>query len=368
MPLATAHVKLTEQGARRVLALAGRLDAVGAGQVWRRAMQEAERAQGRPLALDLRDVSFCDMSGATLLAAIDTAHGRIEEISGGPERLVELLQRARRAGERQPEPPVRARNTLQGQVTAVAARAAARIGFIGEIALATLAAPRRRRMVRLLDMARYAEQAGARSLPLVVMLGYLMGLILAFQSAVPMRRFGADLFVANLVSISLVRELGPLLTAVILSGRTASAFAAEIGTMKVNEEVDALTTMGLHPVTMLVLPRMAAVMLVIPVMTVVLEIAGLAGMATVMVSFGFPLSAITRQVQSAVVLGDLFGGLFKSAVFGLAIAAIGCRAGLATGIGPRAVGMSATAAVVGGIVSTILLDGVFALIFYRLGL
>ena len=128
--------------------------------------------------------------------------------------------------------------------------------------------------------------------------GYLIGLILAFQSAVPMRRFGADIFVANLVAISLLRELGPLLAAVILAGRTGSAFAAEIGTMKVNEEIDALITMGLDPMTMLVLPRMIAAMLVMPVMTLVLDIAGLLGMTTVMRGFGFPLVTIARQVQN----------------------------------------------------------------------
>ena len=223
-------------------------------------------------------------------------------------------------------------------------------------------------MLRMPDLLRYIDQAGVRSLPLVMLLGYLIGLILAFQSAVPMRRFGADIFVANLVAISLVRELGPLLAAVILAGRTGSAFAAEIGTMKVNEEVDALMTMGLDPMTMLVLPRMIAAMLVMPVMTLALDIAGMLGMTTVMRGFGFPLVTIATAGAELGDRGDLYGGLFKAVCFGLAVAAIGCRAGLGTGVGPRAVGLSTTAAVVGGIVATIALDGVFALIFYRLGL
>ncbi len=183
-----------------------------------------------------------------------------------------------------------------------------------------------------------------------------------------MRRFGADLFVANLVAISLLRELAPLLSAVILAGRTGSAFAAEIGTMKVNEEVDALVTMGLDPVTMLVLPRLIAAMLVMPALAMALDLAGLLGMATVMNAFGFPLVTIMHQVQTAATARDLLGGLFKGLCFGAVVATIGCRAGLSTGVGPRAVGQSATAAVVGGIVATILLDGIFALMFYRLGL
>ena len=201
-----------------------------------------------------------------------------------------------------------------------------------------------------------------------MLLGYLMGLILAFQSAVPLRRFGADLYVANLVAISLLRELGPLLSSIILAGRTGSAFAAELGSMKVNQEIDALTTMSLDPVTMLVLPRLIAAALVMPALILVLDIAGLLGMATVMNAFGYPLIAIAHQVQSAATASDMFGGLFKGLCFGSAVAIIGCRAGLGTGVGPRAVGQAATAAVVGGIVATILLDGLFALIFYRLNL
>ena len=207
-----------------------------------------------------------------------------------------------------------------------------------------------------------------RALPLVLLLGFLMGMILAFQSAVPMRRFGADLFVANLVTISLLRELGPLLSAVILAGRTGSAFAAEIGTMKVNQEIDALVTMGLDPMTMLVLPRLIAVMLVMPALALVLDIAGLLGMTVVMRGFGFPLVAILRQVQdAATVHATCSAGCSRRCASAPRSPRSAAAPGLSTGIGPRAVGLSATAAVVGGIVSTIVLDGVFALMFYRLG-
>ena len=368
MPSPAAHLNLVEQGARTMLALEGRLNAAGIGRLWRPAVLGAARARGRPLTLDLRGVSFCDTAGATLLAAIEAAHGGIDETIGESERVAALRQRARGAVGQRPAPPALQHPGPRARLVALLAGVAGRVAFVGEAALALLALPRRRRMFRTIELARHADQAGTRALPLLAMLGYLMGLILAFQSAIPMRRFGADLYVANLVAISLLRELGPLLAAVILAGRTGSAFAAELGTMKVNEEVDALATMGLHPMTMLVLPRLVAVMLVIPAMTMVLEIAGLCGMATVMAGFGFPVSAVSHQVQSAVSLTDFFGGLGKSVVFGMTVAAIGCRAGLSTGVGPRAVGQSATAAVVGGIVATILLDGLFALLFYRLGL
>jgi phospholipid/cholesterol/gamma-HCH transport system permease protein len=240
--------------------------------------------------------------------------------------------------------------------------------FLGEAVLAVARLPARHRLFRLSDLLRIADQAGVSAIPLALLLGTLIGLILAFQSLVPMRGFGADIYVANLVAISLIRELGPLLAAVILAGRTGSAFAAEIGTMKVNQEIDALTTMSIDPMTMLVLPRLVAAMIVMPALTVVLELAGLLGMTMVMVGAGYPLEAIGNQVSNWVQAADFYGGLFKALVFGAAVAAIGCRAGLSTGVGPRAVGLSATAAVVGGIVITVVLDGMFAVLFYRLGL
>jgi phospholipid/cholesterol/gamma-HCH transport system permease protein len=355
-------------GASQVFSFAGRLDAPGVGLVWQPTHRAARSGAGQPLTFDLQAVTLCDTAGATLLASLETAHGGGEaELLGADARAVALLARARAADRPPPKGPP-AEVTMRHVCGAAWVALSGGIAFMGEAAIAILRLPARRRMLRLSDLLRYADQAGVRSLPLVALLGYLMGLILAFQSAIPLRRFGADLFVANLVAISLIRELGPLLSSVILAGRTGSAFAAEIGTMKVNEEVDALTTMGLDPMTMLVLPRLIAAILVMPVMTIALELAGLAGMATVMSAFGFPLVAVLRQVQLAAHAGDLFGGLFKAACFGMAVAAIGCRAGLSTGVGPRAVGLSATAAVVGGIVATIMLDGVFALLFYRLGI
>jgi phospholipid/cholesterol/gamma-HCH transport system permease protein len=331
-------------------------------------MRAAGRARGHPLSFDLSAVSFSDVAGAGFLAAVEAAHGDAAQLIGAPEHVPALLVRARAAahdgatGEAAPRPSAR-------DVLAMAfGLALASVAFVGEAAFAIARLPTRHRMLRWSDLLRYIDQAGVRALPLVLMLGYLIGLILAFQSAVPMRRFGADIFVANLVALSLVRELGPLLAAVILAGRTGSAFAAEIGTMKVNEEVDALITMGLDPMTMLVLPRIIAAMLVMPVLTLTLDLAGMLGMATVLRGFGFPLVTIAMQVQNWVTTHDVYGGLFKAVCFGIAVAAIGCRAGLGTGLGPRAVGLSTTAAVVGGIVAAIVLDGLFALIFYRLDL
>lgn len=359
---------MQQHDGQTVIALSGRLDVEFIGPLWRPAMHAVTGARGHPLRFDLSAVSFCDVGGASFLAAMEKAHGQATDTAGAEPHVVELLRRARAVMQAESHAEVAVGWTLRDLMRAALALLANSVAFLGEAVVAFAHLPARRRMLRVPDLLAYADNAGVRSLPLLVLLGYLIGLILAFQSAIPMRRFGADIFVANLVAISLLRELGPLLSAVILAGRTGSAFAAEIGTMKVNEEIDALVTMGLDPMTMLVLPRMIAVMLVMPIMTLTLDIAGMLGMATVMQGFGFPLVTIARQVRNWVTAGDLYGGLFKAVCFGLVVAAIGCRAGLGTGIGPRAVGLAATSAVVGGIVATIALDEVFALIFYRLHL
>ncbi len=345
------------------LALAGPLTVQELPPLWSRVLQAAAAARGRPLVLDVTGATGCDTAGAALLAAAMARHGNAS-LRGATDALEELVRQATTAtaAPRPPRPP-----SPRPSLAPLLARLRGGTEFLGESVVAAVTAPRRRRQVRAADFIRLADAAGARAVPLVLLLGFLMGLILAFQASVPLRRFGADLFVVNLVALSLLRELGPLLAGVILAGRTGSAFAAELGTMKVNEELAALETMGLSTMTLLVLPRLMAAVMVMPVLTLVLEAAGLLGMLAVMMAFGFPPSAVFGQLLRAVHLRDLWGGLAKALVFGAVIAAIGCRAGLATGIGPRAVGQAATGAVVGGIVAIIVLDGLFAIVFYRLG-
>ena len=359
----TATLTTSQDAGATVLSFAGALDSVAAGALWRDAIHAAE-AQPR-LILDLAALTTCDTTGAALLAELAGHEGA--EIRNATPQVQALLHRVQAIAPA-PAPPTPPPVTWRDVLRAGSVAALGGITFLGESVVALIRLPARARQFRRADLLRTADQAGVRAIPLTLLLGTLMGLILAFQSLVPMRRFGADLYVANLVAISLIRELGPLLAAVILAGRTGSAFAAEIGTMKVNQEIDALTTMDIDPVTMLVLPRMLAAMLVMPALTIILEVAGLLGMTLVMVGAGYPVVTIANQVAQWVTPGDFFGGLSKAIVYGAVVAGIGCRAGLTTGIGPRAVGLSATAAVVGGIVATIVLDGLFAIIFYRLGI
>ena len=242
------------------------------------------------------------------------------------------------------------------------------ITFMGETAVTIARAARHPRLLRWSDLMRFLDEVGTRAFPLTLLLGFLIGVILAYQSSIPLRRFGAEVFVPNLVGISLLRELGPLLAGVVLAGRTGSAFAAEIGTMKVNEELDALRIMGIDPAAMLLLPRMVAAAIAMPVLALLMNLAGLAGMTLIMNTLGYPWAAVQSQLQQWLSLQDLTGGLFKAACFGVVIAGIGCRAGFSTGSGPRAVGDSATRAVVGGIVAIVALDGIFAVLFFRLGI
>ena len=362
-----ATLTTTRNGGTVLLRFAGTLDSVASGTLWQRAEREARGAD--QLVLDLAALDGCDTTGAALLVELTRtakAPEAVEIRAAGP-KVQALLTRVQAIGPA-PAPPTPPHVTWREALRSGLAAALGGTAFLGEAFVALIRLPSRTRMFRRADLLRTADQAGVRAVPLIILLGTLMGLILAFQSLIPMRRFGADIFVANLVAISLIRELGPLLAAVVLAGRTGSAFAAEIGTMKVNQEIDALVTMNIDPVTMLVLPRILAAMVVMPALTVILELSGLLGMTLVMVGAGWPPVTVANQVAQWVHPPDFFGGIAKAVVFGAVVAGIGCRAGLATGIGPRAVGLSATAAVVGGIVATIVLDGLFAIIFYRLGI
>jgi phospholipid/cholesterol/gamma-HCH transport system permease protein len=359
----TASFATREEAGRVVLVFTGTLSLNDVGQLWGPVLSAA---RARAPLLDVTAMPACDTAGATLLAV---ALGDGGEVRGANAEVTALLKRVREAravapaGVAPPGLPV-LRELLRRALIATANG----VAFMGEVAVATVRAPRQRRMVPLRDVLAFTDGAGVQAMPLIILLGFLMGLILAFQSSIPLRRFGAEIYVVNLVTISLLRELGPLLAAVILAGRTGSAFAAELGTMVVNDEVAAIRTMGIDPVTMLVLPRLLAALLVMPGLALLMELSGLVGMTVVMGVLGYPPVAVLHQATQAARLRDLLGGLFKAGVFGAAVAVIGCRTGLGAGLGPRAVGQAATAAVVGGIFATIVLDGVFTILFFRLNL
>ncbi len=242
------------------------------------------------------------------------------------------------------------------------------ITYTGEITWALIQSVVHPKSIRWSDTLQVAERAGVDALPIVALISFIVGLVMAFQAAIPMRMFGAELYVANLIGIAMVRELGPLMTAIVLAGRSASAFAAEIGTMRINEEIDALTVMGLHPVRFLIVPRIIASTIMTPLLTIFSNLVGILGGALVITSMGYPIISYYNQIVSFVTWIDFAGGLVKCFVFGILIAATGCIRGYQTQSGPSAVGISTTRAVVTGIILIAVFDGIFSIIYYYLGI
>lgn len=357
-----------------VVSLGGRLD-VSASALWRRAIALVEETLPPRLVVDGSAIESCDVAGVGLLVDL-----KIRQESGG--RVFELInfpERYRHLFELFPSDLVREKGKRvlsRGSVSEELGRSLFSrlrdlrllIAFIGELTSAlafALAHPRRARWGRCREV---MVSAGVDAFPIIGLMGFLIGLILAFQAGVPMRQYGADIFIINLVSITMLRELGPLITAVIFTGRSGSAFAAEIGTMKVNDEVSALATMGIDPVKFLAVPKVLAAILVMPLLTIFANLFGLIGATLVVMGMGYPLIVCLNRVVESVSVGDLLGGLFKSLVFGLLIAGVGCLKGLRTSGGAQSVGISTTRAVVAGIILIIVSDGVFAVLFYYLGI
>lgn len=242
------------------------------------------------------------------------------------------------------------------------------ITFIGQATIALLLSLLNPRKVRWKDVLVTSEKVGVNAFGIIALVNFLVGLVISFQSAIPLEKYGGTIFVADLLVLSTFRELGPLMTAIVVNGRSSSAFAAEIGTMKVNEEVDALTTMGLDPIRFLVVPKIIASLIMIPILTVFGNLFALIGGLVVMITLGFPPVAYLNEIVSAASYVDFLGGLFKSVFFAVIIAGVGCLEGLKTQKGPAAVGDSTTSAVVRGIILIILFDGIFGVLFYYLGI
>lgn len=242
------------------------------------------------------------------------------------------------------------------------------LAFLGEAVCCAALALVRPRQFRFGDAALAFQRASFDGLPVTIGVGFLLGVILAFQCAAALQAFGVEVYVSDMLAIALFRELGPIITAIILAGRTGSAFAAEIGTMKVDEELDALTTMGLPPVRFLVLPRVAAAVLAMPILTIFAEIAGLVGGALVLETMKVPPAVYWQHVTAISTVSMVLVGLAKSMGFGLLVGLIGCAAGMQTRATADGVGHAATSAVVGSIVAIAVSDGLLAVLFNLWGI
>lgn len=344
-------------------------------QIWREALPEIQKSNPALLVIDALKMKQCDGMGVALLYRIQL----LQKSVGGALEIRGLLPKYQSLLDDFSDVDLQSKTVSEieelshiehfGKEFETRIEESKRlIEYIGEIAMSFLSVFRHPRSVRWSEVLKVSEATGVNALPIIALIGFLLGLIMSFQSAIPMQRFGAEIFVANLVSLSLFRELGPLMTAIIMAGRSGSSFAAEIGTMKVSEELDALNTMGLNPVQFLIIPKIIAAMIVSPLLTLFFNLLGLVGSALVIISFGYPLVTFMNQAAKSVRYMDMAGGLFKSAVFGLLVASIGCLSGLQTREGASAVGESTTKAVVTGIIVIATTDGIFSVFFYLLGI
>ena len=242
------------------------------------------------------------------------------------------------------------------------------IRFLGDFILATATVLRHMKSFRWKETLYYAQRSGADAMPMVFVLSFLIGLVMAFQAAVQLRQFGANIYVADLVSLALTRELGPVFTALVLAGRSGSSFAAEIGTMTVNEEVDALVVMGFDVTRFLVLPKVFALAVCGPLLTLWANASGiLGGIVVGIVSLDVTASAFLTETYETLAMTDIASGMIKSLVFAFLIAIIGCLRGLQTRTGADSVGRQTTSAVVSATFSVIFADAVFTVFFHAIG-
>lgn len=322
--------------------------------------------------LDLAKCTELDASGVSLavflyrLAKSRGTEFRVVGADGDRKLLVDLALRGQDPVA--PPPPIGLVRQVGSASINVAASVIDLVRFIGELSIVSMQVARNPRLLRVRDTIAGMSRHGTDAVPVVSLLGLLIGTIIAFQTFDPMAKYGAKLQVADVVAISIVRELGPLITAIILAGRSGSAFAAEIGTMKVTQELDALRTFGIDAVRFLVIPRILAVVLVTPLLSVYATLLGVAGGFLILGPEGFTLAQYLDEVRGALDIGDFLQGLAKAAVFALLVGAIGCLAGMRTGQGPGAVGLSTTRAVVAGIVAIVVADAVLGSFFYALGI
>jgi phospholipid/cholesterol/gamma-HCH transport system permease protein len=329
--------------------------------------------------IDLSEVSQLDTSGAMLFYRVAKAfesQGTKVAYTGVSESHQPLLQLVE-AAEREPHdvelPP---ENTFVLMVERVGksvfealAEGTALLNFFGMTIVKLLQAFKNPRRLRFVSLVYQIEQTGLNAVPIVALLSFLIGLVLAYQGADQLLQFGAEIFTVNLLAVSVLREIGVLLTAIMVAGRSGSAFTAQIGTMKVNEEVDAMQTLGLDPIEVLVLPRVNALLITLPLLAFIADLSGLLGGAVMSLSsLDLNIVQFMRQLEEAVSLKNFLVGMVKAPVFAFLIAMVGCYEGLRVSGSAESVGRMTTKSVVEAIFLVIVADAVFSIVFAVLGI
>lgn len=360
--------------------LSGVLNAYSLGGVWTqiRDSQDEWLKQGdskaKSLSVDCASAASLDGAGIAFLIAIQEAQinaGAKYELSGLAPRYQPLLKEFDPISNLFPVPAAKPKRSFVVS-TGMAVQnliddTVGLITFTGHLFSDLVWSVRNPRQVRWGDFINAAVEAGIAALPIVGLVAFLIGVILSFQAAIGMQQFGAVSFVGPLAALGIVREMGPLITAILLAGRSSAAFAAEIGTMTVNSEVDALVSGGLSPIRFLVVPRVLAGILVAPILTLFADIVSIFSSMLTMLIYGIPFVNFYNGMLSAVDVEDILSGLLKATLFGVVVSAMGCLRGMQTGTGAAAVGISATRAVVSSIVMIVIVDGIFAFISYKTG-
>ena len=365
------QVQQTSQG-ETVYSFSRPLDFQHAQDVWESILKSLRSKPPRKLILDFQHISTIDSSGFALIRILKRyCEGRgilLEHraIPAGSEYFVRFLESSSTAPSETTESSLEKRIGSLGERVRDGVREwSDLIRFLGEFILSAGKALRHFRRFRWREVLYTTQLSGADAMPIVFLLSFLLGLVMAFQGAVQLRQFGANIFVADLLSLAMTRELGPVFTAVILAGRSGSAFAAEIGTMKVNEEIDALVVMGFDITELLVLPRVVALALCGPLLTMLANGSSIVGGIVVgIVSLDLTPASFFQEVYAILTLTDVMGGLAKSLVFSILVALIGCFRGLQAEKGADSVGRQTTSAVVSGIFLIILADAVFTILYH----
>jgi phospholipid/cholesterol/gamma-HCH transport system permease protein len=333
-----------------------RLTAVGRGQKFDFDMSRVERIDGGTMALLVHLRNELKLRGvrSDFIGATGTVHDLVH-LYGGAENPVRRKRRR----------PKSALDQLGEGTLGFFKSVREVLGFFGDMILAFLGLLREPRTGNWKEIPHLMERTGADAVPIVILINFLVGFVMAFQGAVQLKQFGANIFVADLVGLSVVRELGPLMTAIIVCGRSGAAFAAELGSMKVAEEIDALRTMGFGPIRYLVLPRTVALMLVVPMLTLLADLVAIGGGLVVgVMSLDLTVTAYLGETQKALGVWDVFSGVLKSVVYALAIALISCQQGFAASGGAEGVGRRTTSSVVSILCCLILIDAGFTALFY----
>jgi len=352
--------------------LAGRLDVKNASQILLQFQSKINEIHFTNLSLDLSEVSYFDSAGAAVLIEIERyckEHNSSFSISGMTEdvrnfiSLIDIKSLADPVILTSPEREgiiIRLGNATKKIINDIKSI----VVFIGEITLALMYAIIHPRCVRWGDILIIFERAGVNAVPILVTIQFLIGVILALLGAGQLKQFGAEIYVADLVAIAMVQELGPMLTAVLVTGRSGAAFAAEIGTMKVSEEIDALESMGINPQHFLVIPRIFAVTLAMPCLLLIANVAGIVGgIVTSMLFLDIPLSMYIAETLNAINMYIIFQGFVKCLVFAVLISGVGCMRGFEVKGGAGNVGLSTTSAVVSGIFLIVIFNGLFTVLF-----